>query len=160
MSRGFRFRLDAALLQRARQEQALQITLARSLQALTAAQSTLEQQRRQLAAAQQHTDEPGNTFDLERRVHLLLHVDRFSRLVQQQQRALQQQMQEIQQLRQRLIHASARRRALERLRERQKAEYDSGLQRRLDQELDEQGTLRYTRSGVERSDAHAPLTEY
>jgi len=160
MSRGFRFRLDAALQQRARQEQTLQIALANALQIQTSVQYALDQMRRQLAAAQQDTTAPGSVFGLEQRMHLLLHVDRANRHVHQQQLLVQQRAQEVQSVHQQLIQASARRRALERLREHQQEEYARDQQRRENNELDEQGTLRYARPGVERRELDASITEY
>jgi len=112
MSSGFRFRLDAALQQRARQEQALQIALANALQLQTSVQQALEHMRRQLADAQQSTTAPGSIFGLEQRMHLLLHVDRANRQVHQQNLLVEQHAQEVQSVHQQLIQASARRRTL------------------------------------------------
>jgi len=160
MSSGFRFRLDAALQQRARQEQALQIALANALQLQTSVQQALEHMRRQLADAQQSTTAPGSIFGLEQRMHLLLHVDRANRQVHQQNLLVEQHAQEVQSVHQQLIQASARRRTLERLREHQKDEYVRDLQRRENNELDEQGTMRYARPGAERRELDASVSEY
>jgi flagellar export protein FliJ len=133
------------LQQREREEQAAQLALHQAAQAYMHAQAeaarlhaALEEERRSHAT-------PGGPFEMDRRMYLLLHLDRAARELAQQQQVVQQQAQSLERARDLLTRAAARKRTLERLRERQREEYTRQEERRLNQELDEHGALRFAR---------------
>lgn len=157
MSRGFRFRLQAALQQREREEQTAQLALHRAAQAYVHAQAEAERLRALLEDERRAHARPAGTFELHRRMYLLLHLDHAARQVAQQQQIVQQQAQELDRARDLLRQAAARTRTLERLRDRQREEFTRQEERRMNQELDEHGALRFARLPHERGDEHAPV---
>lgn len=150
MSRGFRFRLEAALRQREREEQAAQRALFQAAQVHAHAQEEAARQRGALEHERRTGPAPGDAFEMERRIALLLHLDRAGRRLEQQEQVVQQHAREVERMRDQLRQASMRTHALERLRERQKAAYAREEERRMIQELDEHGALRFARLPLER----------
>ena len=139
----FTFTLDAALQQRIRQEQAVQVALARTIAARGEAAALLDRLRQEQERVALATTPTGAAMDGEGRMNTLYYLDRTRHVVEQQRRVVAQWEGEIGRVRALLAQATQRRRALERLRERRHDEYKQELQRRLDNQLDELVTLRY-----------------
>jgi flagellar FliJ protein len=158
MSERFRFRLDAALRQRERQEQAAQLAVLRVMRRRQTEVTEVERLHRQLSLAVVAPARADGRFDGEARLSQLLFMDRGRLQLLRQQQVLAQWEAELSRLAALLRQASARKKALERLRERRRAEYDLDAQRRQDREADEMVTLRFGRSthgGGNRDDAFA-----
>lgn len=139
----FTFTLDAALQQRVRQEQAVQVALARTIAARGEAMALLDQLRHERERIELAATPLGAPLNGEGRMNTLYYLDRARHGIEQQRRVVAQWDGEIERVRGLLAQATHRRRALERLRERRHEEYKQELQRRLDNQLDELVTLRY-----------------
>lgn len=148
MSKVFTFRLEAPLRQRVRHEQAMQMALANAMQtyheAIRVADETAETHRQ----AQRDAAATGAVTDWAVRTNLLYYLDRLGRQLEQQRRIAGQCETEVARIQGLVVEAAQRRRALERLRERQEEEYTLELVRRQDHELDEGATLRYARAAM------------
>lgn len=160
MSKRFAFRLDAALKQRVRQEEAAQVVLAQAVQAhgvavteVTRSEQALHQERAGALAR-------SGTLNTQARENLLYYLDRAERLIHQQRLVVQQRAQMCQRLQTVLLQASARRKALENLRERRLQEFQLEEQHRSDRALDEQATLRYMRPASFGREADAYSDQY
>jgi flagellar export protein FliJ len=157
MSKIFRFSLDVALQHRTRLEQDAQLALFRIVQgrsALVAEISRLEEDIKRFA---KHTDWYNGPVDAASRMNQLVFLDRTAQHIKQRTAQLKMWDEQVQRARCVLRDASARRKALERLRERRKLEYE-GLQRQaMDHELDELSTMRYARMADQGGEVDAPL---
>lgn len=145
MSKTFTFPLAAALRQRVRQEEEIQISLARLARGYADALTQLGLLEQMHARARRDVDAV-TTIDPEARMNALYYVDRCALLVEQQRQIAAQWEAEVQRVRGLLVAASQRRRALERLHERRRQEFDAELRRQAELQLDELVTLRHGRT--------------
>ena len=151
MSKTFTFSLEAALRQRVRQEEEIQISLARLTTGHDAALTQLRLLDEMHTRARRDVDAVV-AIDPETRMNALYYVDRCAHLVRQQRQIAAQWEAETGRVRGLLVAASQRRRALERLRERRRAEFDAKLRRHAELQLDELVTLRHGRTGEKEHD--------
>jgi len=157
VSRGFRFRLEAALQHRVRLEQTAQLVLSRTVQGRNAAAAELARLQQELAGARRRPAPVGVGFDCDIRMSQLYYMDRLAQRIQQQQVVLGKRDAEVRSARDLLVQASARRKALERLRERRQLEFDDLAQQLEAKQLDELTMPRYARSAELGGQAYAPL---
>jgi len=143
VSKNFVFRLDAALRQRAREEQDARMGLARAMGAQAAAQAELEALARALLGAAGAAVGTGAPFDPASRINALYYRDRTERQVEGQRRVVGQRARETESARALLAQVTRRRRVLERLRERREREFLAERNRRMMVDMDELVTLRY-----------------
>ena len=152
MSARFTFPLEAALRQRARQEQVAQVALAQTVTAYAAAvagEDSLKRQRERAARqAESLPGRMGEPFSAPARMNALYFLDRGAASIRRQHGAVEQWEQEVRRQRALLVEAAQRRRALERLRERRKQAFDLTARRRLEGQLDELVTMRHGRAGL------------
>jgi flagellar export protein FliJ len=146
VSKAFTFRLDAALRQRVHAEQTAQLAYARAVQEGQAALATLNGLRGLVGESQREGIRPGMAIDPDGRMNLLLFVDQASQRARRQEQVVAERKAATDRAQEILLQAAARRRALERLRERRLEEFITEERLRTDHELDEQTTLRYARS--------------
>ena len=140
----FTFPLEAALQQRVRQEQAVQVELARAALEHDAALERLDALQQERATIGYTTVGAGASVDVEARMNTLYYADRCALLVDEQTRVVRAHEGEIERVRGLLVEAAARRRALERLREKRRCDYEARLNRLLESQLDELVTVRHT----------------
>jgi flagellar export protein FliJ len=146
VSKAFTFRLDAALRQRVHAEQTAQLAYARAVQEGRAALAALNALRGLVGESRREGIGPGMAIDPEGRMSLLLFVDQASQRARRQEQVVAERKAATDRAQEILLQAAARRRALERLRERRLEEFMTEERLRTDHELDEQTTLRYARS--------------
>ncbi|MGH2343659.1 MAG: flagellar FliJ family protein [Chloroflexota bacterium] len=145
MSAKFTFRLEAAIGQRARAEQSAQLAYARAIQEHRSAQEALDALRLLAAEGRREVSTLGTPMDTERRMNLLLYVDQATLRARHQEQVVARRTAEVEEAQLTLRQAAARRRALERLRERRLEEFTTEERMRVERELDERTTLRYAR---------------
>jgi flagellar export protein FliJ len=159
MSKPFRFRLEVALRQRVRHEQAVQLALSRTLQGRNAAVAELSRMEVALANEKRLADQPAPVLDPDIRMGRLYYLDRAAQRLKQQRATVGQWETEVRQVQETLRHASSRRRALERLRERQQQAHGEQLERQAARELDELSMLHFGRSDELGGQAYALLVD-
>ncbi len=139
----FTFPLEAALQQRVRQEQAVQVELARAALEHSAALERLDALQQERAALGHAAVGAGARVDVEARMNVLYYADRCALSIEEQTRVVRAREEEIGRVRGQLVEAAARRRALERLREKRRLDYEARLNRLLESQLDELVTVRH-----------------
>lgn len=145
MSKRFVFRLEAALRQRERDEQGVQVELARVAAWRREAMAELAARRDELARATGIVAGLGEAFDPVGRMNVLYYVDRARQAVRQQETIVARCEGEVSRVQEVLRAAAARRRALERLKERQERRFYDDIARRAEKDLDELVVARHGR---------------
>ncbi len=118
----FVFRLEAALRQRLREEQTVQVALARAVAAVELARRVDE-----LASANRTMVGLGEVFDPQYRMNALYYIERLRQAVWQQEELIARVDGEVTRIRELLLTAALQRRALEKLKERQESRFRAAV---------------------------------
>ena len=145
MSKRFVFQLEAALRQRLREEQTVQVALARAAGARAAAAAELARRADELASANRTMVGLGEVFDPQYRMNALYYIERLRQAVWQQEELIARVDGEVTRIRDLLLTAALRRRALEKLKERQESRFHADMAQKMERDIDELTTARYVR---------------
>jgi len=145
VSKRFVFRLEAALRQRLREEQTVQVALARASAARTAAAAELARREEELAYGNSPMVGWGEVFNPEYRMNALYYIERQRQAVWQQEALVARIDGEVTRIRELLLAAALQRRALEKLKERQESRFRAELMGKMERDIDELTTARYIR---------------
>jgi len=145
MSKRFVFRLEAALRQRLREEQAVQVALARAAGARAAAAAELARREDELASANRMIVGLDGAFDPGYRMNALYYIERQRQAVWQQEALVARVDGEVARIRELLLAAALQRRALEKLKERQESRFRADMMQKMERDIDELTTARYVR---------------
>ncbi len=145
MSKRFVFRLEAALRQRLREEQTVQVALARASGARVVAEAELARRVDELASANRTMVGLGEVFDPQYRMNALYYIERLRQAVWQQEELIARVDGEVTRIRELLLTAALQRRALEKLKERQESRFRADVMQKMERDIDELTTARYVR---------------
>jgi len=145
VSKRFVFRLEAALRQRLREEQTVQVALARAAAARTTAAAELARREEELAQINSPMVGLGEVFDPRYRMNALYYIERQRQAVWQQEALVARIDGEVTRIRELLLAAALQRRALEKLKERQESRFRAELMGKMERDIDELTTARYMR---------------
>jgi flagellar export protein FliJ len=145
MSKRFVFRLEAALRQRLREEQTVQVALARASGARAVAAVELARRVDELASANRTMVGLGEVFDPQYRMNALYYIERLRQAVWQQEDLIARVDGEVARIRDLLLTAALQRRALEKLKERQESRFRADVMQKMERDIDELTTARYVR---------------
>ncbi len=145
MSKRFVFRLEAALRQRLREEQTVQVALARASGARAVAAVELARRVDELASANRTMVGLGEVFDPQYRMNALYYIERLRQAVWQQEELIARVDGEVTRIRELLLTAALQRRALEKLKERQESRFRADVMQKMERDIDELTTARYVR---------------
>lgn len=145
MSKRFVFRLEAALRQRVREEQTVQVALARAAGARAVAAAELARREGELASVNRTMVGLGEVFDPQYRMNALYYIERLRQAVWQQEDLIARVDVEVTRIRGLLLTAALRRRALEKLKERQESRFHADIAHKMERDIDELTTARYAR---------------